>query len=227
MAGVAVDEAYVGLDGILGDRQYAFVRSEHAARSSFPWLTARESARMLLYKPEFEELPNLQQPEPALRVQSPEGTRHNVNDPGLCAELSRDVAQPVWLLRNMRGMFDCQHVSLFSLSTVAGLSAEADGAIDRRQFRANVYFEPGSGQPFEEENWTDCLLRIGQQVLLAVTQRDSRCMMINLDPGTVAQDSRVLRSVARNHQGQAGLYANVVRPGLIRCGDPILKLPAP
>jgi len=54
-----------------------------------------------------------------------------------------------------------------------------------------------------------------------VTQRDSRCMMLNLDPETGEQNPRVLKTIAQGHQGQAGIYANVVRPGLIRVGDPV------
>jgi len=43
--------------------------------------------------------------------------------------------------------------------------------------------------------------------------------MINLDPETGDQNPRVLKAVAHSHQGQAGLYANVLRPGRIRLGD--------
>ena len=32
MAGIPVQEAHVGLDGILGDRQYSFVRAERIAK---------------------------------------------------------------------------------------------------------------------------------------------------------------------------------------------------
>src|SRR3979411_634863 len=68
MAGIGVAEAHVGLDGILGDRQYAFVRADQAARNSFPWMTARESARMLLHKPQFVSAPTPEKPEPAVTV---------------------------------------------------------------------------------------------------------------------------------------------------------------
>ena len=44
MAGVSVTEAHVGLDGILGDRQYSFVRAAQAAHNSFPWMTVRPYA---------------------------------------------------------------------------------------------------------------------------------------------------------------------------------------
>ena len=54
-----------------------------------------------------------------------------------------------------------------------------------------------------------------------MTQRDSRCMMINLNPDTGEQNPQVLKTVAQKHQAQAGLYVNVIRPGVIRVGDPI------
>jgi uncharacterized protein len=227
MAGISVSEAHVGLDGILGDRQYAFVRTEQAARNSFPWLTARESASMLLHKPEYRELPTPATPEPPLEIRSPDGSVRKVSDPNLCAELMNSAGHSVFLLRSMRGIFDCQHVSLFSLATVRGLAEQSQSPIDRRQFRANVYLEPDSGRPFDEEEWTDCLLQIGGDVLLAVMQRDLRCMMVNLDPDSVVQNPRVLRTIAQGHQGQAGLYANVVRPGPVRVGDRIVRLPRP
>src|SRR6266852_9901169 len=84
MAGIPVPEAHVGLDGILGDRQYAFVRADQAARNSFPWMTARQSARMLLYKPRFAEPPAPARPEPPVTVQTPEGAMLDASDPALC-----------------------------------------------------------------------------------------------------------------------------------------------
>jgi len=220
MAGIPVREAHVGLDGILGDRQYSFVLSEKAARSSFPWMTARESARMLLYKPEFEQMPTPDKAEPALRVRTPDGDVRDIHDEALREELASKSERQIFLLRSARGIFDCQHISLFSLASVKGLAEESGASIDRRQFRANVYLEPASGKAFDEESWTNYLLQIGDEVLLGVMQRDTRCMMVNLDPDTGSVDHRVLKTVQK-HQGQAGIYANVVRPGTIRVGDAI------
>ena len=224
MAGVSVQEAYVGLDGILGDRQYAFVRADQAARNSFPWMTARQSAHMLLYKPRFTEAPSPDRPEPPVKVQTPEGTVRDASDPALCEELASKMGHPLFLLKSGRGIFDCQHISVFSVASVRELSVEAGCAIDRRQFRANVYVQPVSGRAFDEETWTRYLLQIADETLIAVTQRDSRCMMVNLDPESGEQNPRVLKTIAQGHQGQAGIYANVVRPGLIRVGDPLRKI---
>jgi uncharacterized protein YcbX len=221
MAGIPVKEAHVGLDGILGDRQYSFVRANRAASNSFPWMTARESAQMLLYKPRFKQSPTPEQPEPPVQVRTPEGHDRDVSDPALREELATQAQEPLFLLKSARGIFDCQHVSVFSLASVSALAAEAGCPIDPRQFRANVYMEPVGSRPFDEEKWPSYLLQFGNEVLTGVTQRDPRCMMVNLDPETGEQDPRVLRAIAKGHQGQAGIYANVVRPGVIRVGDPI------
>jgi MOSC domain-containing protein YiiM len=54
---------------------------------------------------------------------------------------------------------------------------------------------------------------------VSVTQRDLRCMMLNLDPDTAAQDGRVMRTVVRLNANYAGVYAAVVRSGTVRVGD--------
>jgi MOSC domain-containing protein len=227
MAGSPVDEAHVGLDGIFGDRQYAFVQADKADKNSFPWMTARENARMLSYVPRFERLPTADEREPALRVETPDGRVTEVADAALREELAGPDGRPMYLLKSARGVFDCHHLSLFSLASVRALSEEAASAIDHRQFRANVYAEPVNGRAFDEERWTDCLLQIGEQVLTSVAQRDPRCMMINLNPQTGEQNPKVLKTVAQRHGGDAGLYLTVIRPGVIRRGDAIRQIPIP
>jgi uncharacterized protein YcbX len=221
MAGTPVTEAHIGLDGVLGDRQYSFVRADQAAKSTFPWMTARESSRMLLYKPEFMQPPSPGQPEPPLKIRTPDGAIFDPSDSHLTEELTGKTGHALFLLRSGRGIFDCQHVSIFSLATLRALAGEAGVSIDPRQFRANVYIEPASGQAFDEEAWTGHLLQIGSEALIGVTQRDSRCMMVNLDPDTGDQNPRVLKAIAQHHQGQAGIYANIVRPGTVHVGDAI------
>ncbi len=225
MAGIALEEAHVGLDGITGDREYAFVQADKADKSIFPWMTARENSRMLLYQPVLEQPPAAENSERTLRVKTPEGRLTEISD----ATLREEVAggRRISLMRSFRAMTDCQHLSLFSLATVRALSRESESEIDHRQFRANFYVEPRSGQAFEEERWVNCLVRIGDRVLASVVQRDTRCMMINMDPETGVQNPKVLRAVAQQHGGDAGLYLTVVRPGVIHTGDPIRLIPLP
>ena len=70
MSGVSVQEAHVGLDGILGDRHFAFTPANQAATNSFPWMTAQEDSRMLADKPFFTRPPTPDQPEPPVQVRT-------------------------------------------------------------------------------------------------------------------------------------------------------------
>jgi uncharacterized protein len=221
MAGIEVQEAQVGIDGILGDRQYAFVQAEKAATSPFPWMTARESARMLAYQPELAEMPSPEKPTPAVRVRTPDGQLREASDPALLQELADMAVMPLLLMRSFRGMFDCQDLSVFNLATVKGLERETGCALDHRRFRANIYIEPTSPEPFAEEQWAGRSMCIGDEVIGGMTERDGRCVMINVDPQSLQQEPKVLKAVAQGHQGKAGIYVNVFRTGKIRVGDAI------
>jgi hypothetical protein len=69
-------------------------------------------------------------------------------------------------------------------------------------------------------------VRIGSKVVVTVLKRDSRCVIITLDPDTAEQTSVILKKVAQAHDGKAGVYGAVVVEGLIRKGDPIELLEA-
>jgi uncharacterized protein len=64
-------------------------------------------------------------------------------------------------------------------------------------------------------------LRIGARTAVAVVKRDSRCKISTLDPDTARPNPEVLRRLARDHEGQAGIYAVVLAEGTIRAGDEI------
>ena len=60
---------------------------------------------------------------------------------------------------------------------------------------------------------------------MSVTQRDERCVMVNLDPETAAQDARVMKTIVRLNGNYAGVYATVVRRGPIHVGDRVRFVP--
>jgi MOSC domain-containing protein YiiM len=49
-------------------------------------------------------------------------------------------------------------------------------------------------------------------------------MMINLDPDTATQDGRVLKTVVRANNKNAGVYGVVVHTGRISVGDSVRLL---
>lgn len=227
MRGMAVEEAYLGFNGFHGDRRYAFVFRALAASDGFPWFTARDAPRLILYTPRFAFPPTAtreaKDAEPVI-VRTPEGDEYDVTDTRLGERIAREAGQPVFLFKTTRGAFDSQPVSLFNLASLRDLEIESGSAIDHRQFRANLYFEPVGGNPFDEDEWVGRILRIGKTATVGITKKDTRCMMINLDPETASQNPQVLRAVTHLHQQQAGIYATVITPGMVRVGDAIQAL---
>jgi uncharacterized protein YcbX len=220
MRGVAVQEADLSLNGFVGDRRYAFVQQELAGTDGFPWLTGREKPKMILYAPRFVRTPTAEDWDAPIVTQTPTGEELEIGDWRLREEISALLGRPAFLLKTKRGNFDSQHVSLFSLKSLRDLESESNSAIDYRQFRANLYIEP-AGEPFVEDEWVGRVLQIGAHARVGVTKKDTRCMMINLDPESAKQNPAVLRTVARFHDECVGIYANVIASGVVRVGDKI------
>ncbi|MCR4341075.1 MAG: MOSC domain-containing protein [Gemmatimonadaceae bacterium] len=220
MAGVPTESAFLGWHGLAGDRRFAFRRL--GDDSGFPWLTASRVAELVLYQPvgldesSGEPLPT--------HVRTPAGTREELRSLELQREVSERFGSSVELMAIRSGIFDAAPVSVITLATIAGIGGEAGGSLDRRRFRANILLDIGDREPFLEDGWVGGTLVFGDsepRPAVRVTERDVRCMMINLDPDTAKQDARVLKTVVRLNENNAGVYGTVARTGTIRVGDPV------
>jgi hypothetical protein len=242
MRGEALPEAFVSFSGILGDRLYAVHNS--AAPKAFPYLTARGRNDMLLYCPFFRDpgravLPsNLAEaevlgpgvtplyPSPdelAVDVETPAGDVLGIDDPRLLHALSdnKSPASALTIRRSDRAFTDCRPISMFSTQTIRKIGDAVGLSVDKRRFRANIYVDLASGEGFAEDQYVGRQLRIGSKVVIAALERDPRCQMISLDPETAEANPEVLKYVARNHDGKAGIYAAVLAEGMVRAGDEI------
>lgn len=56
---------------------------------------------------------------------------------------------------------------------------------------------------------------------IAVTMRDFRCSMVNLDPDSARSSPEVLKAVVRANQNNAGIYGTVTRVGRLAVGQTI------
>lgn len=220
MAGGSTESAFLGWHGLDGDRRFAFHR--RGDDSGFPWLTASRLPELLLYHPfgcdeaSGEPLPT--------HVRTPDDRSVELAS----AELAREVAErsgiDVELLKLKHGIFDDAVISVISQTTIAGICREAGVDVDRRRFRANIVVEPSDPEPFGEDGWVGARLVFGDDEsgpAVSVTARDVRCMMINLDPDTATQNSRVLKTVVRSNANNAGVYGTVVQIGALHVGQPV------
>lgn len=221
MAGIPAESAFLGWHGLAGDRRFAFRRLEN--ESGFPWLTASRVAELLLYQPDgLDESSG--EPLPT-HVRTPEGRREELRSPALQREISERFGGGVELMAIRSGIFDAAPVSVITLTTAERIAGEAGTRLDCRRFRANIVLDTGDGEPFLEDGWVGSTLVFGSGDTAApavrVTERDPRCVMINLDPDTAVQDPRMLKTVVRLNGNNAGVYGIVLRTGSIRVGDPV------
>ncbi|PYS91415.1 MAG: MOSC domain-containing protein [Acidobacteria bacterium] len=243
MRGAEMPEVFIGFSGIYGDRCYAFKNS--AARKGFPYLNANVQQQMLLYCPQFRyperasKPPNLIEAasiapgvtpangdaeDMALDIVTPSGEIISIDDPALIKLLGAGISEKnqLKLVRSDRALTDCRPVSVISLSTVRQVESELDIALDKRRFRANIYFNFASESGgFAEDNLVGRRLRIGSKATIMVLERDPRCKMISLDPDTSEHNPEILRKIAQAHGNFAGVYCAVLVEGLLKKGDPI------
>jgi uncharacterized protein YcbX len=242
MRGEELEELFVGYAGVYGDRLFAFQSPD--IRAGLPFLTGREQRRMILYRPRFRHPEKAARPinlaeaaqlsplvnpvsgsaaDLMIDVETPDGKTFAIDDPDLIEHLRAGVHEkPALLLhRSDKAITDCCPVSLISVQSARKLGEESGVAVDKRCFRANVYLDLTSADGFAEDRLVGKSLRIGSKVTVQILARDGRCMLITLDPDTAEKSPAVLKAVAQEHEGMAGVYAAVLTEGIIRKGDPI------
>ena len=220
MAGIATESAYLGWHGLDGDRRFAFRRLED--NNGFPWLTASRLPELLLYHPlGLDE--STGEPLPT-HVRTPAGASVELGSVELQNEIGERLGTQVELMKFKHGIFDDASLSVISLATIAGISHEAGVDLDTRRFRANIVLETHRHEPFLEDGWVGRRLVFGDsepRPAVTITQRDLRCVMINLDPDTARQDAQVMKTAVRLNQNNAGVYGTVVQTGTIRVGQTV------
>ncbi|MDP9098552.1 MAG: MOSC domain-containing protein [Verrucomicrobiota bacterium] len=240
MRGEELEEMFAGYPGVYGDRLYAFDSSANAR--GFPYFTGRDQRQMLRYRPRFRFPDKAARPinlaeaeqktaaplsatpaELMLDVETPDGEIFAIDDPALIDKLRAgiDAKHQLKLLRSDRSLTDASPLSLFSLQTARKLEEESGTTVDKRCFRANVYLDLASGDPFAEDEFVGRRLRIGSKAVVAILKRDSRCMMITVHPDTAEKTPAILKTVAQAHDGKAGVYGAMLVEGIVRKGDPV------
>jgi uncharacterized protein len=220
MAGVPTESAMLGWHGLDGDRRFAFRRLQD--NSGFPWLSAGRLPELLLYQP-FSSDQGSDQSLPT-HVRTPTGSHLKLPSAELNEEISQRFGSAVELMNLKHGIFDEATISVISLATIAGIGREAEigDDLDRRRFRMNLVVETDNRELFLEDEWIGHTLAFGDSnapPAVKVIMPDERCVMINLNPDTAANDARVMKTVVRLNQYNAGVYATVVQTGMIQVGD--------
>ncbi len=241
MRGEQIDDVFVAYTGVMGDRLYALAAAQ--APPEFPWHTNREQEEFILFKAAyrnpastlkpaameaaFKEALNPPYPSAeafALNVETPEGKVYDIEDAAFLASLRENSAGELTLHFTQKNAVDCRPLSLFSFQTLVQLEQETGLEIDKRRFRANFYLDWDSAGGFYENELVNRRLKIGERLEIMVRELDPRCKSITIDPDTAETQPRILKHIARKHNGFAGVYAAVLTEGTVSAGDEIYLL---
>ncbi len=225
MRGEELEAANLGWHGIEGDRRLAFRRLDD--RSGFPWLTATKLPDLVLFSP--HRLGENGEADLPTHIRMPDGADLPVFGEELAAEVGRRCGAPVQMMQMKHGIFDDACISVICTDTVSEIGRLAGQSPDARRFRPNVLVRLLRSSPFQEDEWVGSTLSFGAEhdaSTIAVTMRDVRCSMVNLDPDSANPAPEVLKAVVRENQNNAGIYGTVTRVGQLAVGQRIFLRPA-
>ena len=220
MRGERLEVAQLGWHGIDGDRRLAFRRIND--RDGFPWLTAGKLPDLVLYTPHRRE--DGAQGDLPTHVVTPDGEEMPIFGEDLAAEVGRRYGAPVQMMRLNHGIFDEANISVIACDTVREIGRLAGLSPDVRRFRPNVVVRLLRPAPFQEDEWLGGVLSFGEGAdapAIAVTMRDLRCSMVNLDPDSAIPNPEMLKVIVRANQNHAGIYGAVTRIGRLAVGQTI------
>lgn len=219
MAAQAMTCAAVDRYGIAGDRRFALRRL--GDESGFPWLSASKLPALVRYEVAcaVDEAPTRE----SMHVRAPSGDVISCAGDALSRHFASAHGVDVELTNLRQGIFDLAGLGIITTQTLASIAAMLSLPMDVRRFRPNVLIDVGSsGDPYPEDAWVGSSLAFGDPVNGAramVTELDERCAMINLDPDSGLSTPTILRTVVRERDNFAGVYATPTRPGAVAIGD--------
>jgi uncharacterized protein YcbX len=118
--------------------------------------------------------------------------------------------------------FDAFAVHLISTAWLTELErANPRASFDRRRFRPNFLIEPTAGASGRiERDWVGKDVRIGE-ARLKIEMPTVRCVMTTVAQGDLPKDPSVLRTIVRDSDQNAGVYASVTASGVVAVGDQV------
>jgi uncharacterized protein len=224
MAGERLEAATLGWHGINSDRRLAFRRIED--QSGMPWLTASKLPDLLRFVPQRPQ--DSAQEDLPTHIRTPDGEPMPVFGDDLAREVGRRYGAPVRMMQLRHGIFDEASISVIASDTVREIGRLAGRSLDVRRFRPNVVVCSLRSIPFQEDQWMGGVLSFGDAddaPAIAVTMRDERCSMVNLDPDTATPAPEVMKAIVRANQNNAGIYGAVIRTGRLVIGQRVFLRP--
>jgi len=149
----------------------------------------------------------------------------------LLSDVSIDL--PVAMSTAKDSFVDLAALQMVTTASLAALAALVpDSEIVTRRFRPSLVIDTDAadGTGFVENDWRGRSARLGDAAI-TFTDPSPRCVMTTVAQGDLPRDLEVLRTLARHNRIETpglgnfaclGIYAEVVRPGRVAVGDPLV-----
>ena len=130
-------------------------------------------------------------------------------------------AQSARVLRCATGAFtdsDFPSVTLCNMSSHRAVEQRVGTPLSIHRWRGNIWFDGAA--PWEEFDWIDKEIRIGDAVLRPI-ERTERCLSTHNNPETGKRDENVLGALDSWGHRDFSVRAEVIEPGRVALGDTI------
>lgn len=108
--------------------------------------------------------------------------------------------------------------TLRHLAKLAGMKS----IFDPRRFRPTLFVDSGPGDDrFVEDEWVGGELLVGSSVKVTEMVPALRCVMTTHQQDDLPHDLDVLRTSAKHHRNNVGVFAAIGASGTVRIGDPV------
>lgn len=237
LRGEPLGESVVTERGLLGDRLWAVVDTASGKIGSGKIGSGKDTRRfrrfpgppLLWFSARYPEPPSADAPDSAPVVVGPDGVEHRVAGGAAAALFRRESGLETLTVARETAIdhFDEGPVSLLSEATLRWVGERVREPSDRRRFRPNLVVT--GLPPFGEEAWCGGTIRIGDgddAVELAVDHILERCVMVTIEQADLPRAPDVLRLLGRrpDHPVRLAVVAFVVKPGVVRSGDPVTRV---
>ena len=226
LGGERVEVSWADARGMLGDRMWAVQDDDGKLGSGKNTRRFKRMTGLLDLSARYLAEPSPARIEPPV-VTGPGRTAYPVASGAADAFLQCFTGLPQVRVRHDTGIvhFDEVPFSLVGTATIDWLAAQLPGVpIDARRLRPNLVVR--TRQPFVEESWLGCLIRIGtgQDAVHAVFDRViERCVMVGMRQPGLSASGTVLKRIAWRESNPLRLAIGgvITRPGTVRVGAPV------
>jgi uncharacterized protein YcbX len=247
MLGEELNATFLTERGLVGDRALALIDAETGKVASAK--NPRRWPTLFDFRAAYVTPPVAEGPLPAVRITLPDGETLTTDQADAEARLTTAAGRTVRLAHSASGtatsegywpdvdwlpqrdqefefplppgtFFDGAAVHLVTTATLdrlQGLSPASRFEVPR--FRPNLVIESAVGvSGFVEDGWTGRTLTFGE-AQLRIDGPCPRCIMTTLSQGSLPKDAAILKTAVQENGGNVGVFASVVRAGIVRRGD--------